>query len=385
MYDILSPCLSDTVKLFQIEMTVSKLPFIHHENRIQIEKFTRHIQLSFFLAGDIVIKQGWYNDKLYYIHKGLAEAIIEYKDFEHFNHKKVEEFMRNIKHANKNSKNKKLDTDNDNEDENVHMETSNNLMPKDKNTSDRLTLLFMQSLAIAKKKRKRANTDMKVTPYTDDRDVSATHSVRKESNKADNFHSSIGDSIESLISTPRKLIDNNVKQDDIATSNNHQKNSDDKDSKNSEDTKINEEELYNKLMSSNMITLKKNSIKEKFHNTIITQDDGKIQDRNFTMVNELDEGKYFGEISLLTSLPTTCSIHTVSNTLCATLSKKHLERYFSDYIESKQIIFDLMHKYNDPFFKTLHKIIENIPKLSNLDHSSIRDMVLMMSKHHTSI
>ena len=257
MYDLLSPCLSDTIKLFQIEMTVSKLPFINNENRMQIEKFTRHIQLSFFLAGDIVIKQGWYNDKLYYIHKGLAEAIIEHKDFEHFNHKKVEEFMHNLNHVKKNSNNEKLeiDNDNDNEDDKDQIKTSNKLMPRDRNTSDRLTLLFKQSLAIAKKKRKRANTDMKVTPYADDRDVSATHSMRKQSNKADNLHSSIGDSIESLISTPRKLIDNNVKQDDIATSNNHQKNFYDKESKNSEDTKLNEEELYNKLMSSNMITL----------------------------------------------------------------------------------------------------------------------------------
>ena len=95
VYELLSPCLSDVIKLFQIELTVIKLPFINPENRIQIEKFTRHIQLSFFLAGDIVIKQGLNNDKLYIIHEGLAEAIIEHKDFEHFNHKKIEEYMHN--------------------------------------------------------------------------------------------------------------------------------------------------------------------------------------------------------------------------------------------------------------------------------------------------
>ena len=392
IYELISPCLSDTIKLFQIEETVLKLPFINSENRMQIEKFTRHIQLSFFLAGDIVIKQGWHNEKLYYIHKGLAEAIIEHKDFEHFNHRKVEEFMHNIKHVKKSSKKKKLEYDSESEADKSQIGNSSKIAPKDNNTSDRLTSLFMQSLAIAKKKREQqAITDMKVTPYADDGDVSASHFMRKQSRLSENIHSSLEDSIDSLISTSKKLMNKSAKQDQfatksiLATSNNLQKNSDDKESNKSDENNNDEEKPYSKLMSPNVINLKKNSIKEKFHTTIITQSDGKAEESNFTVVNELDGGKYFGEISLLTNLPTTCSIHTVSNTLCATLSKQYLEKYFSDYIDSQQIMLNLMHKYNDPFFKTLHRIIKNIPKLSFLDYDSVRSMVFMMSKHHTSV
>ena len=72
----------------------------------------------------------------------------------------------------------------------------------------------------------------------------------------------------------------------------------------------------------------------------------------------------------------------VSNMLCATLSKQYLEKYFSDNIESQQIMLNLIHKYNDSFFKTLHRIIKSIPKLLFLDYDSIRSMVFMMSKHH---
>ena len=34
------------------------------------------------------------------------------------------------------------------------------------------------------------------------------------------------------------------------------------------------------------------------------------------VINELSQGDYFGEISLLTKLPPTASIHVISNTIC---------------------------------------------------------------------
>ena len=199
VYELLSPCLSDVIKLFQIELTVIKLPFINPDNRMQIEKFTRHIKLSFFLAGDIIIKQGLNNDKLYYVHKGLAEAIIEHKDFEHFNHQKVEEYMHNTNYIKHISKNEKYETENVNGIDKSKAGISSKITPKDSNTSNQLTTLFMHNLAIARTNREQENTNRKVSPYTDGENVSAYNFVRNKSKLSDSVDSFIEDSIESLV------------------------------------------------------------------------------------------------------------------------------------------------------------------------------------------
>ena len=43
--------------------------------------------------------------------------------------------------------------------------------------------------------------------------------------------------------------------------------------------------------------------------------------KNYTVLNELSIGSYFGEISALTNLPVTASVHTASNTICARIHK----------------------------------------------------------------
>jgi len=44
-------------------------------------------------------------------------------------------------------------------------------------------------------------------------------------------------------------------------------------------------------------------------------------DKNYAVMNELKNGNYFGEISLLTNLSVTASIHTVSNTVWGRVHK----------------------------------------------------------------
>ena len=43
--------------------------------------------------------------------------------------------------------------------------------------------------------------------------------------------------------------------------------------------------------------------------------------QGFKIINELNEGEYFGEIGLLSNLRRTCSIYTISKCFCAVLSK----------------------------------------------------------------
>jgi len=80
----------------------------------------------------------------------------------------------------------------------------------------------------------------------------------------------------------------------------------------------------------------------------------KKESKNYTIINELGEGKYFGEISLLTNLPITATIHWISDVICGHLSKEAFLRFVDDFPEWKSQLSDTT-KYNDFFFQSLHK------------------------------
>lgn len=63
-------------------------------------------------------------------------------------------------------------------------------------------------------------------------------------------------------------------------------------------------------------------------------------------------------------------------------NKQDLSNFLTNHKESKIKIFDNIYKYNDPFFKTLHKIVSNVRILSGLDSTTIRNLCLAMNKVH---
>ena len=77
-----------------MEETIKILEFVDKGNIRQIESFARHLKIEFFLAGDIIMKEGDIPNKFYFIHKGVAEALIELEDFDYFNYKEVERFIK---------------------------------------------------------------------------------------------------------------------------------------------------------------------------------------------------------------------------------------------------------------------------------------------------
>ena len=84
MYKLLSTNMSDLIKLYQIRMSVHDLSFINDKNARQIENFVRNINIMFWLPGDVVIKQGQRNNRLFYIHEGLVEVGQHKEDIEYW-------------------------------------------------------------------------------------------------------------------------------------------------------------------------------------------------------------------------------------------------------------------------------------------------------------
>lgn len=92
-YDLLSPHLGNSIKLFSIKKTLKSLSFMNIKNIREVESFASKCDIKFYLAGEVILKQGGENDKFYFVWSGLAEAFIENKDFIFFDYKAVEEFI----------------------------------------------------------------------------------------------------------------------------------------------------------------------------------------------------------------------------------------------------------------------------------------------------
>lgn len=92
MYKVLPKSLWDLIKEFQIYSTVRKLNFINITNQIQIFKLVKHIQIWYYLSGEVILKQGKIrelilgstNSNFYFVHQGMLEVIIEKRDFDYF-------------------------------------------------------------------------------------------------------------------------------------------------------------------------------------------------------------------------------------------------------------------------------------------------------------
>jgi hypothetical protein len=86
------------------------------------------------------------------------------------------------------------------------------------------------------------------------------------------------------------------------------------------------------------------------------------------------------EISILTNLNATASIHTVNNLVCGRLNKQALVNYFSIYTQSKQKMIENMYKYNDTFFNALSKSIKNSLYFKNLSNRSAMNIIFKMRR-----
>ena len=87
LYELINPNLTHHLKMYQINTCIREISFLSFKNLNEIEAFSRELEIVFFLSGDIILKQGFSNEYLYIVDKGLVEVILEHNDFEYFDHK----------------------------------------------------------------------------------------------------------------------------------------------------------------------------------------------------------------------------------------------------------------------------------------------------------
>ena len=105
-----------------------------------------------------------------------------------------------------------------------------------------------------------------------------------------------------------------------------------------------------------------------------------ISNKNYHVINELSEGKYFGEISLLNGTHTTASIHCVSDVICAKINKASFFQFLGDFKGCEVLIRTKLYEYNDIFFTKMHRIIKNAKWFSSLESQSVRRILYMLQR-----
>ena len=92
-YKVISSKLEKKIRYYQLIHSTEMLKFLNSTNESQIERFLKNVDISLFLEGDIIIKQGFTNDYLYFIIDGLAEVFIENSDFAFYDYFSVSKYI----------------------------------------------------------------------------------------------------------------------------------------------------------------------------------------------------------------------------------------------------------------------------------------------------
>jgi len=88
---------------------------------------------------------------------------------------------------------------------------------------------------------------------------------------------------------------------------------------------------------------------------------GVKDESGFRIINELTEGDYFGEISMVTNLRRTCSVYTVSNGYFAVIEKSRFLELANANVDFKHKLYNKINTYNDENFKATTTMIKNVP------------------------
>ncbi|CDW86569.1 voltage-gated ion channel superfamily [Stylonychia lemnae] len=118
------------------------------------------------------------------------------------------------------------------------------------------------------------------------------------------------------------------------------------------------------------------------HKTINSEKLGvkQIDETQFKIINELKQGDYFGEISIITNLKKTCSVYSVNNLICGLIPKKDLLDLILANADFKSRLMQRMNLYKDNFFKFITTMIRNVGAFRIIPNHVVKSIIFKLSE-----
>ena len=93
-----------------------------------------------------------------------------------------------------------------------------------------------------------------------------------------------------------------------------------------------------------------------------------------TILRELDEGKYFGEISLMTNLKVSATVYAMQYLTCGQIIERKFLQIVKHSAEIKKRLLSRIQKYKDPVLKEYELILRNTFIFKHLQTETLRKL-----------
>jgi CRP-like cAMP-binding protein len=105
-----------------------------------------------------------------------------------------------------------------------------------------------------------------------------------------------------------------------------------------------------------------------------------LDDNGYQIINDLKEGMYFGEVSLLTNLRRTSTIYSVTPCFLGVIDKETFMKVVDDNMDLKYSLIHRISEYKDEVFKTLITMVKNTPAFRPLSTQIVRKIVYKLKQ-----
>eukprot|EP00347_Sterkiella_histriomuscorum_P014633 403360135 len=96
------------------------------------------------------------------------------------------------------------------------------------------------------------------------------------------------------------------------------------------------------------------------------------EEKQFQILRELDEGKFFGEISLLTNLKVTSTVYAMHYLTCGQIIERKFLQIIKNSAELKNRLLHKIKKYKDPIFQEFNVILKNAFIFKHLNKATLQ-------------